>query len=348
MDKFYRGRKVLITGHTGFKGTWLAYLLHELGAEVYGYALPPTQDSLYWRAAPPLAGEQLSDVRDAIALCAALKRFQPDVVFHLAAHSSMDGVFEIPAEIFEINTIGTVRLLEAVRACEKRIAVLVVTSDKCYQIQPEGEPYREDCPLGAADAYSTSKACQELVAQCYSTSFLGGCVATARASNTVGGGDGNTSRLIPYLLGCFLAGEEAKLRNPDHIRPWQYVLDVLGGYLALGKALYMDQAAGSTMFNFGPGADGFQPVERVAQELAGHFPGARYCFAMNTSSREVEILRLDSSKARLELGWQPLYTFPEMLERTARFALECRTSPADEVCQVFVRQYLNLLRGGRG
>lgn len=124
MDKFYKGRKVLITGHTGFKGTWLAYLLHELGAEVYGYALPPTQDSLYRRAASPLAGEQLSDVRDATALCAALKRFQPDVVFHLAAHSSMDGVFEIPAEIFEINTIGTVRLLEAVRACEDRKSVV--------------------------------------------------------------------------------------------------------------------------------------------------------------------------------------------------------------------------------
>ena len=343
-ETFYRSRPVLVTGHTGFKGTWLCWLLSTLGAEVYGYALPPQPECLYEQGRPPMADEILADIRDRAAVREALARFQPDLIFHLAAHAYLDGSYEHPADIFEINVMGTVGLLEAVRCTGRKISTVVVTSDKCYAQGLNGKPCREADPFGAAEAYSTSKACQDLAAQSYQRSFPEMAVGAARASNTIGGGDFNQTRLIPHLLNCFAGGEQAHLRNPNFIRPWQYVLDVLWGYLTLGEALAEERLSGDTAINFGPAPDGFQTVGQVAGLLAAHFPGARYELGTGGRSGETEVLKLDSTKAREILGWQPLYTLEEALAQAAAFQLGLAQLSAAHLCQEQVRQYLQRIR----
>jgi len=336
--QFYGGRRVLVTGHTGFKGTWLSWLLSALGAEVYGIALPPQPGSLHEKAAPPLADSCLTDIRNGEAVRRVVGQFQPELVFHLAAHAYLDGSYDYPADIFEINLMGTVRLLDALRS--RCVPTVVVTSDKCYAWQPDGRPCREDDPLGVAESYSASKACQDLAAQSYQYAFPEMAVATARASNTIGGGDFNRSRLVPYLLECFSGGVPARLRNPGFVRPWQYVLDVLWGYLTLGKALTEGCITGSHAFNFGPAPDGFQTVEQVARLLSAYFREASVEWQAAGKSTENALLRLDSSKAWRELGWQPLYTLEETLMQTAGFHQAMRKRPAEELCREQAAQYL--------
>lgn len=341
MREFYRNKKVLVTGHTGFKGTWLCWLLSALGAEVYGFALPPQPGCLYERAKPPMAGEATADIRDRTSVQRAVANFQPDLTFHLAAHSYLNGSYEYPADIFEINVMGTVGLLETIRSSGRRIPTVVVTSDKCYAQQMNGQPCRETDPFGAAEAYSTSKACQDLAAQCYCRSFPEMAVATARASNTIGGGDFNMTRLLPHLLGCFSNGVPARLRNPGFVRPWQYVLDVLWGYLTLGKALTEGRLHGDTTFNFGPAPDGFQTVGTVAELLAAHFPNARYEKQESCRSGETEVLRLDSGKAREILGWRPLCSLEETLAQAAAFQNGLAHLPAAQLCREQVEYYID-------
>lgn len=345
-ETFYRNRKVLVTGHTGFKGTWLCWLLSTLGAEVYGFALPPQAGSLYERARPQMKDEQFDDIRSRAGIAQALEQFQPDIVFHLAAHAYLEGSYEYPADIFEINVMGTVGILEEIRRSGRCIPVVVVTSDKCYTQTLRGRPCREDDPFGAAEAYSSSKACQDLAAQCYGTSFPSVPVATARASNTIGGGDFNLNRLVPHLLDCFAHGQSAQLRNPDFIRPWQYVLDVLWGYLTLGKDLSSGKLGGAAAFNFGPAPDGFQTVGRVAELLSAQFPGALYEQKSGGRSGETEILRLDSEKARRILGWQPRYTLEETLAQTAAFHKRLWEVPAAQLCQEQAERYIERIRCG--
>jgi len=341
---FYEGKRVLVTGHTGFKGTWLCWLLSTLGAEVYGYALPPKPGCLYETARPPMGDEIFEDIRNRTELERALAQFQPDLIVHLAAHAYLDGSYEYPTDIFEINVMGTVGLLEAVRRSGRRIPTVVITSDKCYAQGLKGKPCREDDPFGAAEAYSTSKACQDLAAQCYRLSFPELPIATARASNTIGGGDFNKTRLIPHLLDCFCSGRPAKLRNPGFVRPWQYVLDVLWGYLTLGQALAEGTITGDTAFNFGPAPDGFQTVGRVAELLASHFPGASCELGTGGRSGETELLRLDSSKARELLGWIPLYTLEETLAQAAAFQVGLTCTPVAQLCREQVTQYIKRIQ----
>lgn len=339
-ETFYRSRRVLVTGHTGFKGTWLCWLLSTLSAEVFGYALPPRSGCLYELARPPMADEVFRDIRDRAEVERTLDQFQPDLIVHLAAYAYLDGSYEHPADIFEINVMGTVGLLEAVRCTGRKIPTVVVTSDKCYAQGLNGKPCRETDPLGAAEAYSTSKACQDLAAQSYQRSFPEMPVAIARASNTIGGGDFNQTRLIPHLLNCFACGEQAHLRNPNFVRPWQYVLDVLWGYLTLGEALAEEHLSGDTAFNFGPAPDGFQTVGRVAELLAAHFPAAQYEMQKSSYSNETEVLRLDSTKAREILGWQPLYTLEETLAQAAAFRKGLARVCAARLCREQVAQYI--------
>lgn len=336
-DSFYLNKRILITGHTGFKGTWLVYMLKALGAKVYGYSLFPKKDSLYTTSNPVLDGEYFADIRDKEKLQEAIDNFCPDLVFHLAAHSSLEQVYEIPQDVFEINVLGTTNLLEIIRRKQKSIPIVVVTSDKCYQQPGKGRPFQEEDPLGAADPYSTSKACQELVAQSYSYSFPYMRIATARASNTIGGGDGNKSRLIPYLIDCYLHGKTAQIRNPSFIRPWQYVLDVLWGYLILGKQICMDKIPHMS-YNFGANKVEFKSVEQLAKDLARLFPGALYEIHGVSVVHEAPVLQLDNAKAVAELKWVPLYTYNETLEQIVLFY---QSNTWADICQSQVEMYLN-------
>lgn len=293
---FWRGRRVFLTGHTGFKGTWLAAWLERLGAHVTGYALPDR------------------DVRDLDALRGALASSEADVVFHLAAQSLVRESYANPVETYATNVMGTVHLLEAVRAAKHVRAVVVVTSDKCYENREWPWPYRENEPLGGHDPYSSSKACQELVAAAYRRSFGGAAIATARAGNVIGGGDAAKDRLVPDLIRAFTRGEAAVIRNPAAIRPWQHVLEPLHGYLMLAEAL-CDRDGFADAWNFGPFEHDVRPVRAIADALVARWGnGARWQQDEGTHPHEATTLKLDSTRARTLLGWTPRLSLDTALD----------------------------------
>jgi CDP-glucose 4,6-dehydratase len=324
---FWSGRRVFITGHTGFKGGWLALWLHRLGATLSGYALPPpTRPSLYHEAGIARLLRSLEgDVRDGAALANVLQAARPEVVFHLAAQPLVRRSYRDPAETYATNVMGTVHLLEAVRRCDSVRAVVVVTSDKCYdnQERPSGG-YREDEPLGGRDPYSSSKACAELVSAAWRQSFFnpadharhGVAIASARAGNVIGGGDWAEDRLVPDFLRAAAAGQELLIRAPGAVRPWQHVLEPVAGYLRLAERLVQDGVACAEAWNFGPGDEDAQPVSWLADRLAALWgEGARWRTDAQPQPHEAHYLRLDSAKARERLGWQPRWRLEQALER---------------------------------
>jgi CDP-glucose 4,6-dehydratase len=324
---FWRGRKVFLTGHSGFKGSWLSLWLADMGAEVTGYALPPpTEPNLFTLTG--LDGEMISrvgDVRDAVLLKEALTEAQPEVVFHLAAQPLVRESYRDPAETFATNVMGTVNLLEAVRATRSVRAVVNVTSDKCYENREWVWSYRENEPLGGYDPYSASKACSELVTASYRNSFFHPskydthhvAVATARAGNVIGGGDWAAHRLVPDCLQSLLANDPIKLRNPDAVRPWQHVLEPLGGYLLLAEKLTLSGPRYGEAWNFGPDEADAGTVEWLARTLCDAWGGsARIEVQENSPLHEAGCLRLDATKARLVLGWKPVWKLGEALAKT--------------------------------
>lgn len=327
--EFFKGKKILITGHTGFKGTWLSLMLESMGSELYGYALPESNQTVFYNeAAVKFTKYQEGYIQDREKVLAFVQEIRPEIVIHLASHSTLDKTGELTDYIFDSNIIGVVNLLEAVKSVDSVKAVLVVTSDKCYQNMESDTGYEETARLGAQDPYSTSKTCQELITECYRKSFFSKAkrnipIATARASNVVGGGDYNLSRLFPYLLDCFSKGDTAEIRSPKAIRPWQNVLDVLGGYLTLVQKLYESEDADSDYsgaFNFGPEEDGFATVEAAAEFLTKEFEGASFYVAETvTSVIETKILKLDSKKAKRVLEWAPVYSFETTMKMAAEF-----------------------------
>ncbi len=309
---FWRERRVLVTGHSGFKGVWLTLWLQRLGARVSGFAGPPPSDpSLHALAR---AGEDVEsfegDVRDAQALERAVAAAAPEVIVHMAAQALVRRSFEDPRETYEINTMGTVNLLDAVRRRGESVrAVVVVTSDKCYENREWEWGYREDEPLGGFDPYSSSKGCAELVTSAFRSSFFadpdGPRVASARAGNVIGGGDWGADRLVPDLMRAALAGEQLRVRNPNSIRPWQHVLNPLSGYLLLAQALCED-ADCATAWNFGPSEHDARPVGWLVERLAEQWPGGlSWSLDDGPHPHEARYLKLDSSRARLRLGWRP-------------------------------------------
>lgn len=307
---FWQDRRVLLTGHTGFKGAWLGLLLRRLGARVTGYALPPaTEPSLCVDLdLPALLDGRLGNINTPGALQSLVTDVQPQVVLHLAAQALVSESYVDPLATWETNVLGTARLLDALRHLQGPCVVVVVTTDKCYENQEWAWGYRETDTLGGKDVYSASKACAELVTAACRQSFFADrpvVIATARAGNVIGGGDWSAHRLVPDLIRAFHGGQSALIRSPTSVRPWQHVLEPLAGYLRLAECCAADPAFGKA-WNFGPAVEDCWPVQAVADRLVSLWgPGAGWHTEGDNPVKESHALRLDSSLARQQLGWTP-------------------------------------------
>jgi len=323
--KIFKNRRVLITGHTGFKGSWLCLLLHQLGADVYGYALePPTTPSLYQEAKiDELVTSFIGDVRDLVHLQEVFAKVQPEMVIHMAAQSLVRDSYKIPVETYAINVMGTVHVLEACRNTPSVKAVVNVTTDKCYENKEWHWGYRENEPMGGYDPYSNSKGCSELVTSAYRNSYFnpatyethGVAVASARAGNVIGGGDWADDRLIPDFIRAISKGEKVKIRSPYAIRPWQHVLEPLTGYLTLAAKLFSEGADYAQPWNFGPDDRDAQNVEWITKTICQLWgENASYEMDTNPQPHEANYLKLDCSKAKAELGWMPKWNIETTLK----------------------------------
>lgn len=327
LETCYKGKKVFLTGHTGFKGSWMLKVLSMLGAEVRGYALEPyTSDDLYHLInGDSLCDSVIADLRDRSRLKDAIIDFQPDFVFHLAAQPLVRLSYEIPSETFEVNAIGTANVLDGVRALNKKCDIVLITTDKVYHNNEWVYPYREEDKLGGYDPYSASKACTELVISSYRNSFFNvnnyilhqKAIAVGRAGNVIGGGDWSKDRLIPDIAKAF--GENAKvtIRNPNSVRPWQHVLEPVFGYLLLGLNLAKDPVSFSQAFNFGPNADDALSVNEMVKLAINEWPGNNYeVIGLENQPHEAGLLMLDISKAIKELKWKPKLAADEAIAKT--------------------------------
>jgi CDP-glucose 4,6-dehydratase len=333
---FWQGRKVFLTGQTGFKGSWLSVWLHQLGAKVSGYALnPPTNPNMFESCRiSQLVHSTIGDVRDAAMLANAVAAAEPEIIFHLAAQPLVRKSYQEPVETFSVNVMGTVNLLESARTIGSVRAVINVTTDKCYENKEWLWGYREIDPLGGRDPYSSSKACSELVTASYRASFFhgdGNCrkgsIATARAGNVIGGGDWSADRLIPDCIRAFARGDRILVRNPGAQRPWQHVLEPLSGYLTLAEAMFRDGQAYAESWNFGPDDRDMRPVEWIVESLCSKWgEGAGYSIAQEQGPHEAGILKLDSTKARSHLGWR------------SRWGIETALSKVIDWHKAFIRQ----------
>lgn len=351
---FWARKRVLVTGHTGFKGAWLCQLLHRLGALVTGYALPPPTDpSLYDLAkVDQLVDSVIGDIRDLDHVCSVVAESRPEVLIHMAAQSVVLDSYDNPVETYATNVMGTVNVLEAVRRAARPVVLVNVTTDKCYQNQRWMWGYRESDALGGRDPYSNSKACSELATQAFRHSYFplddfarhGVAIATARAGNVVGGGDWTPHQLVPTVVAAASAGSPVTLRNPGAVRPWQHVLDCLSGYLVLAQTLAAAPDTGSGEWNFGPAGDDVYTVADIAELLAAHWNVVPpWCTSANTVPNEELALRLDCSKAQQGLGWRCALTVPEALDWVAKWYLSTQGGiPAREATLVQIETYLSL------
>ena len=351
--KTFQGRKVFLTGHTGFKGAWLNLWLHLLGAETMGYALSPeSPNSLFESIHQGDLGESIiADLRDVKKLKEALKTFQPDFVFHLAAQPLVRRSYAHPLDTYETNILGTAYLLDAIKELDKSCSVVVVTTDKVYSNKEWVYPYREVDPLGGYDPYSSSKAAAEIVVSGYRNSFFnpkdfekhGVAVATARAGNVIGGGDWSDDRIIPDMIRCFSKGEVLKVRNPDAIRPWQYVLDPLFGYLLLGANLSFDSAKFSEAWNFGPAMDDNLTVKQLVTLSLKYFPQAKVEYGtMEGRPHEAKLLMLDTAKSMSKLNWRSKYSSEEAIHQTIKWYQECGQNAARDLCIEEINKYSSI------
>jgi CDP-glucose 4,6-dehydratase len=318
---FWRGRKVFVTGHTGFKGAWLTLWLADLGAQVTGFSLPPhTDPSLFALCARGRATDLYGDIADAALVARVLTIAEPDIVIHMAAQALVRPSYEDPLGTYATNVMGTANLLQAVRAAPSVRAAIVVTSDKVYDNDGTGRPFAEDDRLGGRDPYGSSKACAELVARSFRECFfVDGCpIVTARAGNVIGGGDWSPFRVVPDIVEAAAARRPVELRYPRAVRPWQHVLDPLAGYLMLAQAMVTEPSTVPAALNFGPDSDSMRPVSELVEALAACW-GGRPAWRLGSGEHphEAALLALDATRARRLLGWRPLLSFDDAVRWTA-------------------------------
>nr|WP_209809512.1 CDP-glucose 4,6-dehydratase [Ammoniphilus resinae] len=355
--EFWKGKKVLVTGHTGFKGSWLCLWLHALGASVTGYSLgAPTEPNLYQLCRlDELVSSHLADIRNFDRLSTVLQAAAPDLVFHLAAQPLVRQSYRDPLESYETNIMGTVHLLEAVRRATQKgnpiKAVINVTSDKCYENQEWVWGYRETDPLGGKDPYSNSKACAELVTACYREAFFEGSdhpvtLATVRAGNVIGGGDWAKDRLIPDLIRSTLEETPLKIRYPKAVRPWQHVLEPLHGYLLLAQKLADEGPSFAEAWNFGPEEQDVWTVEQVVKGLCEKW-GRKASYEMEEENQPLEArsLKLDSSKAKQRLGWQPKWNLDTALTKVVEWVMAYQNK--EDLRMICLKQIEDFVKGGR-
>lgn len=320
--EFWQGRRVFLTGHTGFKGGWLSLWLSQMGAEVHGYSLNPPKALNFFDqvlTSGDFASDTRADINDLPALRTAMEAAQPEIVFHLAAQPLVRAGYRDPLGTYKTNVLGTAHVLEAGRSVESLRANLIITTDKCYRNPETNKPFHEEDPLGGHDPYSASKACAEIVTESYRRSYQNCAIATARAGNVIGGGDWAEERLIPDCIRAFGEGQPVVLRNPHATRPWQHVLEPLAGYLLLGEALLGEHPGEfARAYNFGPDAGGTATVGEVAA-LAARLWGKNAVVQMTQGEKgphEASFLRLESALSRRTLGWRPKWSLEETLNET--------------------------------
>ena len=319
-QEFWLGKRVFLTGHTGFKGSWLSLWLNHLGSSVKGYALdPPTSPSLFNVAkVSEVIDSQIGDIRDQELLYESMVKFNPDILFHMAAQPLVRHSYDEPVETYEVNVIGTAKVLEVARSCSNLKAVIIITTDKCYENEGFDKSYKETDPMGGYDPYSSSKGCAELVTSAYRRSFLKEQnigLASARAGNVIGGGDWASDRLIPDILRSFDINEPVIVRNPNATRPWQHVLEPLSGYLVLAQKLYDNCDEYAEGWNFGPDEKDVQPVNWVLDKMISNWSNSSWSTDNNINPYEAGYLKLDISKAREKLGWRPTWGLDSALGR---------------------------------
>jgi CDP-glucose 4,6-dehydratase len=320
--EFWRGKRVFLTGHTGFKGGWLALWLVDMGAEVHGYALaPPTEPNFFCVCGlqASLKTSAIAEIRDAEKLTQTMQAARPEIVFHLAAQPLVRYSYTAPVETYAVNVMGTVNLLEAVRATPGVRVVVNVTTDKCYENHEGVLPYRENEAMGGYDPYSSSKGCSELVTAAYRRSYLDSAgirLASARAGNVIGGGDWAKDRLIPDFLHALDTGQTLMIRSPKATRPWQHVLEPLSGYVTLAEKLYGEDKEYSEAWNFGPEEADVHSVQWILDRLCAANPNAVWQCDTAPQPYEASYLMLDSSKAKARLGWYPRWNLKKALSKT--------------------------------